>query len=264
MSDPLEVRVPDIGDFSDVPIIEVLVKPGDQVSPEDPLVTLESDKATMDVPSPSAGTVGELRVNVGDTVSEGSVILTLEGAASGDGAGAVGGGAGAEVKEHVEEEAEPAPADRPPSYGSESGEYSSVEVRVPDIGDFSDVPVIEVMVNPGDTVAEEDPLVTLESDKATMDVPSPAAGTVRELRIAVGDTVSEGSPILVLETAGAATDGAGPAAAPPATEGDRPQAAPPAPPSSVEGSADRHADVVVLGAGPGGYTAAFRAADLGL
>ncbi|MEA2247000.1 MAG: hypothetical protein QOH46_1529, partial [Solirubrobacteraceae bacterium] len=87
MSDPLEVRVPDIGDFSEVPVIEVLVKPGDEVSPEDPLVTLESDKATMDVPSPSAGTVREVRVNVGDTVSEGTVIVTLDGAAAGDGGG---------------------------------------------------------------------------------------------------------------------------------------------------------------------------------
>src|SRR4051794_6239691 len=135
----------------------------------------------MDVPSPAAGTVGELRVDVGDTVSEGTVLLTLEGAA----------GDGAAPKEHVEEEAAPEPADRPPSYGSESGEYSEIEVRVPDIGDFTDVPVIEVMVSPGDTVAEEDPIVTLESDKATMDVPSPVAGTVRELRVAVGDTVSE-------------------------------------------------------------------------
>jgi dihydrolipoamide dehydrogenase len=262
MSDPVEVRVPDIGDFSDVPIIEVMVKPGDRVAPEDPLVTLESDKATMDVPAPSAGTVRELRVGVGDTVSEGTVILLLEGAAAGDGAGAAGGGG--EATERVAEEGEPVPASGPPSYGSESGEYSTIEVRVPDIGDFSDVPVIEVLVKPGDTVAEEDPLITLESDKATMDVPSPAAGTVQDMRVAVGDTVSEGSPILMLQAAGAATDGAGPAAAPPAAEAERPQAAPPTPPPSVEGSADRHADLVVLGAGPGGYTAAFRAADLGL
>jgi dihydrolipoamide dehydrogenase len=261
MSEPLEVRVPDIGDFSDVPVIEVLVKPGDEVAPEDPLVTLESDKATMDVPSPSAGTVRELRVGVGDTVSEGTVILTLDGAAAGDGAGDAGGGG--EAKEHVEEEAQAAPAGAQAGDGSQ-GAPSTIEVRVPDIGDFSDVPVIEVLVKPGDEVAPEDPLVTLESDKATMDVPSPSAGTVRELRIAVGDTVSEGTPILTLEGQAASTDGAGPAAAPPAAEGERPQAAPPSPPSSVEGSADRHADVVVLGAGPGGYTAAFRAADLGL
>src|SRR4051794_38282782 len=244
----IEVHVPDIGDFSDVPIIEVMVKPGDTVAEEDPLITLESDKATMDVPSPAAGTVGELRVDVGDTVSEGTVILTLEGAAD-------RGADGSAPKEHVAEDAAEQPADQPPSYGSESGEYSEIEVKVPDIGDFSDVPIIEVMVAPGDTVAEEDPLITLESDKATMDVPSPVAGTVREMRVSVGDTVSEGS--LILTVSGGADGGA-----PQADGGGRTLPSVPAPP--VEGTADHHADVVVLGAGPGGYTAAFRAADLGL
>jgi dihydrolipoamide dehydrogenase len=143
-----------------------------------------------------------------------------------------------------------------------------IEVKVPDIGDFSDVPVIEVLVAPGDTIAPEDPLITLESDKATMDVPSPEAGVVKELSVEVGDTVSMGSLILTLEEAAAegdpADDGKAPAAeaeaaepkaqAPAATEAE----APPAP------DADVQADVVVLGAGPGGYTAAFRAADLGL
>jgi len=133
------------------------------------------------------------------------------------------------------------------------------EVKVPDIGDFADVPVIEVMVSPGDTVAEEDPLVTLESDKATMDVPSPAAGTIRELKLSVGDTVSEGTLILTLEAAGAGGNGGPPAGG--GAEG-RPLPSVPAPP--VEGTADHHAEVVVLGSGPGGYTAAFRAADLGL
>jgi dihydrolipoamide dehydrogenase len=252
VADPLEVRVPDIGDFADVPIIEVMVSPGDTVAEEDPLVTLESDKATMDVPSPAAGTVRELSVKVGDTVSEGSLILTLDGVA-GDGAGA--------AEERVVEEATPEPpGSEAPSYGSEAGEYETIEVHVPDIGDFADVPIIEVMVHPGDTVAEEDPLITLESDKATMDVPSPAAGTVRELRVKVGDTVSEGALILTLAGTGARADGAGPDGGGPAEE--RPLPSVPAPP--VEGTADHHADVVVLGAGPGGYTAAFRAADLGL
>jgi dihydrolipoamide dehydrogenase len=256
VADPLEVRVPDIGDFADVPVIEVMVSPGDTVAEEDPLVTLESDKATMDVPAPAAGTVSELKVSVGDTVSEGTVILTLE-AAAGDGAAADGGG---EAKEHVEEEATPEPAsDAPASYGSEAGEYSTIEVHVPDIGDFADVPVIEVMVSPGDTVAEEDPLITLESDKATMDVPSPVAGTVRDLRVAVGDTVSEGALILTLDEAGAGSNGGAPAGG---GGEQRPLPSVPAPP--VEGTADHHADVVVLGAGPGGYSAAFRAADLGL
>jgi dihydrolipoamide dehydrogenase len=253
VADPLEVRVPDIGDFADVPIIEVMVSPGDTVAEEDPLITLESDKATMDVPSPAAGTVVDLKVSVGDKVSEGTLILTLDGAA-GDRAAA-----GADAPERVAEPATPEPAGAAPaSYGSEAGEYATIEVRVPDIGDFADVPIIEVMVAPGDTVAEEDPLITLESDKATMDVPSPAAGTVRELRVSVGDEVSEGALILTLDAAGAGADGGPPAG----DGGERPLPSVPAPP--VEGTADMHADVVVLGAGPGGYTAAFRAADLGL
>jgi dihydrolipoamide dehydrogenase len=120
-----------------------------------------------------------------------------------------------------------------------------VEVKVPDIGDFSDVPIIEVLVSPGDEVAPDDPLITLESDKATMDVPAPEAGKVAELKVNVGDTVSEGSLILLLEPAGApSSDGAG------------------AP--KVEEQADVQVQVAVLGAGPGGYTASFRAADLGL
>ena len=136
-----------------------------------------------------------------------------------------------------------------------------VEVKVPDIGDFADVPVIEVLVEPGQTVAVEDPLITLESDKATMEVPSPQEGVVRELKLAVGDAVSEGSLILLLEAA-ASGDGAAPAEAP-APEVAEPAAAPAAP-ASEAARGDRHAQVVVIGSGPGGYTAAFRAADLGL
>ena len=135
-----------------------------------------------------------------------------------------------------------------------------IEVKVPDIGDFADVPVIEILVAPGDTIAPEDPLITLESDKATMDVPSPAAGVVKELSVAVGDKLSEGSLILLLEAATA--DGDAPA------EPDEPDAKVEEPAETdaaeYEGDVDVEADVVVLGAGPGGYTAAFRAADLGL
>lgn len=153
-----------------------------------------------------------------------------------------------------------------------------VEVKVPDIGDFKDVEIIEIPVAAGDKIAAEDPLITLESDKATMDVPSPHEGTVQELKVAVGDKVSEGSPILTLELADAGARTA--ADAPPAgaeASGSQPRAeAPTAPapaqPSRAEpaargavggGDADVQAEVVVLGSGPGGYTAAFRAADLG-
>jgi dihydrolipoamide dehydrogenase len=155
-----------------------------------------------------------------------------------------------------------------------------IEIKVPDIGDFSNIPVIEVLVKPGDAITKEDTLVTLESDKATMDVPSPATGVVRDLKIKVGDKVSEGSLLLTLESQEQANKSempqaktpAGPVSAPPARDARTPpKASPPAqPPAShapAKGTpsvtADIHAEVVVLGAGPGGYTAAFRAADLG-
>jgi dihydrolipoamide dehydrogenase len=143
------------------------------------------------------------------------------------------------------------------------------EVRVPDIGDFTDVPVIEIHVSAGDTVAAEDPLVTLESDKATMDVPAPSAGTISQLRVSIGDRVSEGSVLLTLDPNGSGSSApapAEPAAAPSAEPTPAPDARvehePPPPASSAGGEHD--ARVIVIGSGPGGYTAAFRAADLGL
>jgi dihydrolipoamide dehydrogenase len=130
---------------------------------------------------------------------------------------------------------------------------AGIEVKVPDIGDFKDVEVIEVLVKPGDAVAKEQSLITLESDKATMEIPSPGAGVVKELRIKVGDKVSQGAPILVLESGQAEKKPEAPRASP------APAAAP-----STSAAADLECDVLVLGAGPGGYSAAFRAADLGL
>src|SRR4029450_3416576 len=158
----MEIRIPDIGDFADVPVIEVHVGPGSVVSVEDPLVTLESDKATLDVPSPVAGTIAEVRISVGDRVSEGAVVAVLEGA----------GRSGTPPKERAHERAHPDPPDRA-GYGSASGVYDTITVAVPDLGDFSNVPVIEVHVGVGDGVTVEQPLITLESDKATMDVPAP-------------------------------------------------------------------------------------------
>jgi pyruvate dehydrogenase E2 component (dihydrolipoamide acetyltransferase) len=202
MGDIAQVSVPDIGDFSDVPVIEIQVKPGDRVRAEDPLITLESDKASMEVPSPSSGVVKTLSVKVGDKVSQGTPILALEL----DGAGA--GPAKEAVKPAVS--APPAPTSAP---------AGMAEVRVPDIGDFKGVPVIEVMVKPGDTIRPEQPLVTLESDKASMEVPSPLGGVVSELKVKLGDKVSEGTVILTLLTeAGAAASTAAPKpAAPPAS-----------------------------------------------
>ena len=217
----LDVKVPDIGDFRDVPIIEVLVKPGDRVSAEDSLVTLESEKATMDVPAPAGGVVRDLKVKVGDKVSEGSMLLTLdtetEAAKTAPGAKPDGDKSGTGAKASTSAAAQPqqvpVPAPAPdPRAAAGGGEL--LEVRVPDIGDFKDVPIIEVFVGQGDLVNAEDSLVTLESEKATMDVPSPKSGRVRELRVKVGDKVSEGSVILALETSA----GAGPKPQAPARE----------------------------------------------
>jgi pyruvate dehydrogenase E2 component (dihydrolipoyllysine-residue acetyltransferase) len=185
MGELTQIRVPDIGDFKEVPIIEIQVKPGERIAAEAPLITLESDKASMEVPSPAAGVVKSLAVKIGDKVSEGTPILMLEV----DGAGVASG----PVKPAVS---------APPA--ATSAPAGVAEVRVPDIGDFKDVPIIEIMVKPGDSIAPEQPLVTLESDKASMDVPSPLAGLVAELKVKVGDRVSEGSAILTLVTDAAA------------------------------------------------------------
>ena len=201
-----EISVPDIGDFKEVEVIEVLVKPGDTIAAEQSLITVESDKATMEIPAPGAGVVKELRLKVGDKVSQGTPILVLEES------GGAPKAAAATPK--------PAPAPAPPA-ASTSGE--PMTVKVPDIGDFKDIEVIEVLVKPGDSVAKEQSLITLESDKATMEIPSPAAGVVRELRVKTGDKVSEGSAILVL-----AAD-AGARAAPAAAVSPPPAAAPVAP-----------------------------------
>ncbi len=183
-----QVVVPDIGDFKDVEVIEVLVKPGDTVAKEQSLITLESDKATMEIPSPDGGVVRELKVKVGDKVSQGTPILVLdakEAATPKDPAPA--------RKEAPKKEAPKAPS-------VEKAARAPQTVAVPDIGDFKDVEVIEVLVKPGDTVAKEQSLVTLESDKATMEIPSPDGGVVRELKVKVGDKVSKGAPLLVLES----------------------------------------------------------------
>jgi pyruvate dehydrogenase E2 component (dihydrolipoamide acetyltransferase) len=191
MSQLIDIKVPDIGDFKDVPVIEVFVKVGDTVKAEDPLISLESDKATMDVPAPQGGVVKAITVKVGDKVSEGSVVMQFNGAA-----GAATPAAPEAAKPSVN--AAPAPVNAPAGLA---------EVRVPDIGDFKDVPVIEIYVKVGDTVKAEDPLVSLESDKATMDVPAPLGGVVQEIRVKLGDKVSQGSVIMALGT-GSATSSA--------------------------------------------------------
>jgi len=235
----LEVKVPDIGDFKDVEVIEVLVKPGDRVAAEQSLVTVESDKASMEIPSSAAGVVKEMKVKVGDKVNEGTLLLLLEG--EGDAAAAPARApapapVAAAAPSKSAPAAPPAAAAAPAAPGPRAqaaGSGGDVEVLVPDIGDFDEVAVIEVLVKPGDTVALEQSLVTVESDKASMEIPSSAAGVVKALKVKVGDKVSQGSVLAVVEsqaggvappsstvTAGAATapaeDRAGTAAGAPA------------------------------------------------
>jgi pyruvate dehydrogenase E2 component (dihydrolipoamide acetyltransferase) len=211
MSDTIEVRVPNIGDFRDLPIIAVLVQAGDTVALESPLVELESEKATMEVPSPAAGVVQSVAVKLGDKVSEGSTILTIAAAADTNGAA-------------------PAPA-APTRSEAPAAAGALVELRVPDIGDFANIPVIDVLVAPGDRIEPEASLVTLESEKATMEVPAAEGGVVREVRVKTGDRVSMGSVLVLVETAASAAPVPAPAAsaAPVAPPAPPPPAAPPAP-----------------------------------
>jgi pyruvate dehydrogenase E2 component (dihydrolipoamide acetyltransferase) len=190
-----QVVVPDIGDFKEVEVIEILVKPGDAVSKEQSLITLESDKATMEIPSPSGGVVKEIKIKVGDKVSKGSPILELDG--------------GEKKAEAPKPEAGKREAKKESKPQVEAPAVAAQSVAVPDIGDFKEVEVIEILVKPGDTVSKEQSLITLESDKATMEIPSPLGGVVKEISLKVGDKVAKGAAILVLE----ASEGAKPSPA---------------------------------------------------
>ena len=216
----IEVKVPDIGDFKEVTIIEVLVKAGDTIKAEQSLITVESDKASMEIPSSHAGVIKELKVALGDKVSEGSLVLMLEvaGAAAAAPAPAAAAPAPAPV-------AAPAPA---PVAAAPVAAAGPVEVFVPDIGDFSEVAVIELLVKVGDTVKAEQSLITVESDKASMEIPSSHAGVVKELKVALGDKVSKGSLVAILEGAAGAVAAPAPAAVAPAAA---PVAAPVAAPA---------------------------------
>jgi len=210
-----EVKVPDIGGFNDVPVIEVLVAAGDTIEKDSPLVSLESDKATMEVPSTLAGVVKDIKVKVGDKVSEGSVLISVETA-----------------------DAEPAPVPAPAR--AASGPATVTELLVPDIGGFTNVPVISVFIATGDVVDKDAPLVELESEKATMEVPATSAGKIRDVKVRVGDKVSQGDVLAIVETAAtaaapsatASAPAPAPAAAAPAASpvpATAPVAAPPAP-----------------------------------
>ena len=212
MGQLVEVQVPDIGDFKDVEVIEVLVKPGDAVTKEQSLITVESDKASMEIPSSAAGVVKEMRVKLGDKVSQGSLVLLLDSAGAASAPAPTPAPAPAAAKAAAPAKAAAAPAPAPVA----SAVAGPVEVVVPDIGDFKDVEVIEVLVKVGDTVSKEQSLITVESDKASMEIPSSAAGVVQALRVKIGDKVSQGSPVVVLSGASGGAAAAAVSAAPPA------------------------------------------------
>ena len=213
MGQLVEVQVPDIGDFKDVEVIEVLVKPGDAVAKEQSLITVESDKASMEIPSSAAGVVKELRIKIGDKVSRGSIVLVLDSAGATAPAPAPAPAAPKAAAPAKTVAAAPAPS---PAVAAATT-AGPVEVVVPDIGDFKDVEVIELLVKVGDTVSKEQSLITVESDKASMEIPSSAAGVVQALRVKIGDKVSQGSPVVVLSGASGGGAVAAASAAPAAT-----------------------------------------------
>ncbi|WP_297896720.1 dihydrolipoyllysine-residue acetyltransferase [Shewanella sp.] len=223
----VEISVPDIGGDTDVSVIEVLVAAGDKIDADAGLITLETDKATMDVPSPFAGVVKEVKVAVGDKVSQGSLVIMLE----------VGGAAPAPQASAptatVAAQAAPAVAVAPVAATPAASVVAVKEIQVPDIGDASNVDVIEVLVSVGDMITADQGLITLETDKATMEVPAPFAGKLLSLTVKVGDKVSQGSVIATIETTSVATASAG--AAPAAVA----QAAAPAPVSAAPAPASR-------------------------
>ena len=223
----VEVKVPDIGDFEEVDVIELLVKPGDTVKAEQSLITVESDKASMEIPSSHAGVVKELKVKLGDKVAEGTLVLVLEAAGA------------AVVASPPSPQPSPAPAGEggkqallagiPPSAapaGEGRGEGGRVDVLVPDIGDFDEVSVIEVFVKAGDTVKVEQSLITVESDKASMEIPSSHAGVIKDLKVKVGDKVKQGTLIAVLQGAAGSAPVAAAAIAPASAPAPAPVAAP--------------------------------------
>ncbi|MFG6462239.1 dihydrolipoyllysine-residue acetyltransferase [Roseateles sp. DXS20W] len=213
----VEVQVPDIGDFDEVGVIEVLVKVGDTVKVEQSLITVESDKASMEIPSSQAGVVKEIKVAVGDKVKQGSVVVVVEA----EGAAAAAPAPAAAVPAPVAAAPAPAPVAAPVAAPAAAG--GSVTVVVPDIGDFDEVAVIEVLVKVGDTVKVEQSLITVESDKASMEIPSSTAGVVEELLVKLGDKVAKGTALARVKTVGGA------AAPAPAAAAAAPAAAAPAP-----------------------------------
>lgn len=222
MSKTIEIKVPDIGDFDEVEVIEILVAVGDTIKAEQSLITVESDKASMEIPASEDGVVQAIQVKVGDKIHEGSVILVIE--AAGDVA------ASSKAAPAVASTSAPAPATAAPAgnvapvasaaQAPASGTLALHTIVVPDIGDFDEVEVIEILVAVGDTIKAEQSLITVESDKASMEIPAPQGGVVRAIKVEVGDKINQGADILEVESAdgsAAPAPTAEPAAPAPAT-----------------------------------------------
>ena len=225
MSNIESVTLPDVGDFDSIDVIEVLVSPGDSVEAEQSLIVLESDKATMEIPSPKAGVVESVVVKVGDQISEGNEIITLKVSDSAPAAEPEPAAPEPAAEPEPVSSAEPAPAPAAEAPGAPAPVSASgpVTINLPNVGDFADIEVIEVLISAGDQIQEEQSIIVLESDKATMDIPSTTSGTVESVSVKVGDRISEGHPIaVVLATGGAAA----PAETQPQAEVSAPEPAP--------------------------------------
>ncbi len=245
MSNIVQIKVPDIGDFKEVEVIEVLVAVGDTIKAEQSLITVESDKASMEIPASQGGVVKSISVKVGDKVAEGTVVLEVEASGAGEAAAPAAAPAKAEApKAEAQAAAQPAAAAAPAAATAASG---PVNIEVPDIGDFKEVEVIEIMVAVGDTIKAEQSLITVESDKASMEIPASQGGVVKEVKVKVGDKVAKGSVVVVVEGAApAAVAAAAPApaakaeaAAAPAAKAEvatAPAAQRPAPAAALEDS----------------------------
>jgi pyruvate dehydrogenase E2 component (dihydrolipoamide acetyltransferase) len=247
----IEVPVPDIGDFDEVTVIELMVKVGDTVKAEQSFITVESDKASMEIPSSTAGVVKELRVALGDKVKQGSIVLVVE---------AAGGVATPAAAPLAPAAVVAATAPAPVVSASAPVASGPLQVHVPDIGDFKDVVVIEVMVKLGDSIKVEQSLITVESDKASMEIPSSHAGVLKELKVKVGDTVNIGDLLAILE---GAVSAAAPVAAAPVAAAVVPISAPGAAAlpaaASAAGTAAVTADVAHIAAAPTALAAAVMA-----
>ena len=200
----IDIAVPDIGDFEEVTVIELLVKAGDTIKADQSLLTVESDKASMEIPSSAAGVVKEVKVKLGDKVKQGSLVLVLESTS----ASSLPGEMGSPPPQPSPQGEGAKPASLPlPSTGEGRGEgipaSGPVNIHVPDIGDFKDVTVIEVLVKIGDTIKVEQSLVTVESDKASMEIPSSGAGVLKDLKVKLGDKINIGDLLAVLESSAA-------------------------------------------------------------